>query len=137
MTSKPFEFPAPSSMTLSQAAKWYWETVPTIPDIIVHKAHGDSEWELRVDELKTLWDMKSRLRLAAALALYSQDQVDKFFAVFPLPPATHFLGLGIEYCGLNDKAFELAQVQLLNVAEFDRRLFPEVVGDLFDGAEIF
>ena len=77
-------FPKPDSMTASQAAKWYRAMIPLIPKIR-DQAIGDSDRERRLEEFKTHWRMKARLRMVAVSALYDPELADEFLQAFPLP----------------------------------------------------
>jgi len=115
-------------MTASDAAKWYRAMIPLIPKIKIDEAYGDSDKEIRLNEFKAHWMMKSRLRLAAALALYDPELVDEFFRGFTLPSVNEYLGSAFSVIQ-NEKAFDFALFQLLEISEFEKRVFPGTVGE--------
>lgn len=126
--STEFAFPKPNSMTASEAATWYRAMVPLIPKIKIDQAFGDNDSELRLEEFKSHWSMKARLRWAAALALYAPEVADEFFRGFPLPSVNEYLGSAFVVT-LNESAFEWALHQLLQVSEAEKRVFPGTVGE--------
>ncbi len=128
-----FTFPSPSSMTEFEAAKWYRSMVPQIPNIKIDEACWESERQIPVAEFKSHWDMKSRLRFAAALALFDQQLVDEFLQGFPLPSVNEYLGAA--FAITQDKsAFELALSNLLEITEVERRhLNPDFFVHVGDG----
>lgn len=126
--SAEFAFPKPNSMTASEAAHWYRAMVPLIPSIKIDEAYGDDDKEVRLSEFKTNWMMKSRLRVAAALALYDPETVDEFFQAFPLPSANEYLGAGFAIAQ-DESAFDCALQLLLLVTEKERRQFPGTIGE--------
>jgi hypothetical protein len=65
-------------MTISQAGDWYRDALDLIPAFVAQAPTA-------AERLDSAWDVKSRLRLAAALALYDQQLVREWFAAFPLP----------------------------------------------------
>ena len=123
-----FAFPKPDSMTASQAAEWYRAMVPLIPKIMNDDICGDSDREIRLEKFKAHWRMKSRLRLAAALALYDPELADEFFQGFPLPSVNECLGSAFAIIQ-DQRAFEWALNQLLQISEAERRKFPGTVGE--------
>nr|WP_298165896.1 hypothetical protein [uncultured Pseudomonas sp.] len=126
--STEFTFPKPNSMTASEAAKWYRAMVPLIPKIKIDDAYGDSDKELRLNEFKTHWMMKYRLRMAAALALYDPEFADEFLQGFPLPSVNECLGSAFAITQ-DEGAFEWALFELLQISEAEKRKFPGTVGE--------
>ena len=59
----PFPLPAPDSLQASEAAAWYYATVPLI-------ARPLEDAPQDVSKLDFAWSLTSRLRLAAALSLW-------------------------------------------------------------------
>jgi hypothetical protein len=132
-----FAFPKPGSMSASEAANWYRSMVPLIPKIQIENVYGDSEDELRVAKFKSLWAMKAKLRLAAALALHDAEIVDEFLQGFPLPSANEFLGSAftITQDERAQRTLDWAEIQLLEVTLPEQRKFPGTVGEAI-GMEI-
>jgi hypothetical protein len=126
--SAEFTFPKPASMTASEAAKWYRAMVPLVPKIKADDACGDSDRELRLEEFKSHWRMKARLRLAAALALYDPELADEFFQGFPLPSVNECLGSAFA-TSQDESAFRWALYELLEISEAEKRKFPGTIGD--------
>jgi hypothetical protein len=74
----PVAAPEPDSMTMADESKWYKEAIPLISEFVDAQL-SESE------RLQEAWNVKSRLRLLAAAALYDQELVLEFFQEFPLP----------------------------------------------------
>jgi hypothetical protein len=126
--SEEFVFPKPNSMTASEAANWYRAMIPLIPKIKIDEAYGDSDEEVRLNEFKTNWMMKSRLRIAAAAALRDPENAEEFLREFPLPSANEYLGSGFAIAQ-DERAFDCALQLLLLVTEKEKRKFPGTVGE--------
>jgi hypothetical protein len=82
----PFPLPAPDSLQASDAAAWYYATVPLIAGLLDDAAPHQSK-------LDFAWSLTSRLRLAAALSLWDQELVQDFFAIFTLPSMAELSGV--------------------------------------------
>ncbi|MGZ8217314.1 hypothetical protein [Methylomagnum sp.] len=120
----PAPFPAPESMTVANASTWYRAMIPFIPDAIGSEA----------DEFKSFvaaWGMKSRLRLAAALALYDQRLVARFFEAFPLPSVEEYIEKARANTGGDFGLDEILSL-LLTFSEKEKYAFPGTVGGIKD-----
>lgn len=115
-------------MLSSQAATWYRSMVPMIPKIRIDDYSGDNDWEEQCNLFQAQWGMKSRLRLAAAQALYSPELIGEFFDSFPLPSAMDYLGTAFTI-GRGEDVFEIALSLLTEVSEPEKRRFPGTVGE--------
>lgn len=82
----PFPLPAPDSLRASDAAAWYYATVPLIAGLLDNAPSSQSK-------LDFAWSLTSRLRLAAALSLFDQELVQDFFTVFSLPSMAELSGV--------------------------------------------
>ena len=82
----PFPLPAPDSLKASDAAAWYYATVPLIARLLDDAPTHQSK-------LDFAWSLTSRLRLAAALSLWDQELVQDFFAIFSLPSMAELSGV--------------------------------------------
>lgn len=130
--STEFPFPKPNSLTVNDAAKWYRAMVPLIPKIRIDDAFGDSDKQRRLEEFKSHWKMKARLRWAAALSLDDPEMAEEFFKGFPLPSVYECLGAAFAIAQ-DGSAFELALTNLLEITEEESRFLNPVffvhVGD--------
>jgi hypothetical protein len=124
----PFPLPAPDSMPIADAGKWYLATVPLIVGALI-----DDEDHLA--RLSDAWQMKSRLRLAAALSLYDQELVEEFFQAFPLPRIEDLRQISSTEAGDEPTAI-VALKALVAVSERELRAFPGTVGEAI-GLEIW
>jgi len=105
-------------MTLSNASAWYRNAIPLISAFL----DGDLSDRERLDEA---WNVKSRLRLAAALSLYDQELVNDFFRSFPLPRIKDLLELSQDH---EEESREFSALQLLlTVSEPETGAFPGIV----------
>lgn len=82
----PFPLPAPNSLKASDAAAWYYGTVPLIAGLL-------DDAPSHCSKLDFAWSLTSRLRLAAALSLWDQELVQEFFAIFSLPSMAELSGV--------------------------------------------
>ena len=115
-----FEFPKPNSMAYFEAIKWYTSMIPLIPTIKIDEASWEYEKKIPVAEFRAHWNMKSRLRLAAAQAMFDQNLVDEFFERFPLPSANEYLGAAFAITQ-SKSALKYALANLLQVSEIEKR----------------
>ena len=120
-SSLPLPIPLPNSLRSADAATWYRASVPLIANVLDRRPDYQAPFEFA-------WNLKSRLRLAAALSLWDQTLVEEFFAAFPL--------LSMDEMAARDPALEL----LLTISEAERRAFPGTVGEaigleLWDGKQ--
>lgn len=127
----PFPLPAPDSLRAIDAAQWYYATVPLIAGLL-------EDAPVRSSKLDFAWSLASRLRLAAALALWDQDLVGRFFATFELPSMAQLSGIDHydvlrydEGCGeLPDHVpDDEAVVNLLALVATQREAFDHTLGD--------
>ena len=123
-------FPKPNSMTFFEAVKWYVAMVQLIPKIKGDEYSSENEVEKIVDDFKNHWVMKSRLRLATAMAMYDPTLYSEFFNKFPLPSASEYLGDAFSVVKDRKKAVALALFHLLNITESERAAFPGVIGEM-------
>lgn len=134
-------FPKPNSMPFFEAVKWYVAMVQLIPKIKGDEYSSENEVEKAVDDFKNHWAMKSRLRLAAAMAMYDPELYSEFFIKFPLPSAYEYLGNAFSVIKDRKKAVAWALFQLLHITEAERAAFPGVIGemecDTDDGIHMF
>ena len=117
--------PAPDicSLTMAEASAWLRDAVSKIPSLL--ETDGDrSAHELLVDA----WDVKCRLRLAAALSLYSPHLVEKLFATFPLPSVDSLLALAKTQTSEEDVA-RFALDIVLRTSAVEKAAFPGTVGE--------
>jgi hypothetical protein len=124
----PIPYPAPGSLGGSDAARWYLRSVRAIPDAL------GRDREAR-EMVQLAWQLKSRLRLAAALALMDQEEAGEFLRKMPLPT----LDALFEEVGVFDPdAAQKALDMLLAISEAELCAFPTTTGgnpiDLDDGA---
>ncbi|WP_124540088.1 hypothetical protein [Piscinibacter terrae] len=139
----PFPVPRMNSMTAAEAAKWYRVTVPQIAAVLEGRPHYETAFD-------HAWDLKSRLRLVAALALYDQELVGEFLAAFPLPLKAVLLGQPDMDALMNlpDGEYVMpvpvpedeALARLLVISPTESRAFPGTVGEaigleLWDGRQ--
>jgi hypothetical protein len=116
----PVAAPEPDSMTMADASKWYRKAIPLIAEFVDAQL-SESE------RLQEAWNVKSRLRLLAAAALYDQELVMEFFQEFPLPRISDLLELSQSL--QNEKPEEAALRILLTVSEHEARAYPATVGE--------
>ena len=130
----PIPLPAPDSLRVADAAAWYRATVPLILDKL-DDGLDDAE---RFDQA---WQMKSRIRLAAALSLYDQELVEEFFHEFPLPCKATLLGRALAW--YDEESLEaFALRSLIAISPKEQRAFPGTVGEaigmeIWDGKQTF
>jgi hypothetical protein len=134
--SNPFPYPAPGSMTIAEASKWYLDFVPRISGVVPDQ--GDEDWVPHQNgdgsRLEQAWNIKSRLRLAAALALFDQELVSEFFEAFPLPTIKELLQRS--RASNNGKPSHRVGLDLLvAVSEKELTAFPGTLGESI-GAEV-
>ena len=126
----PLPIPQPDSLTIADAANWYRASVPLI-------AGASSSRPDYAEPFSYAWGLKSRLRLAGALALYDQELVNDFLQAFPLP-TQHEMLLAAAASGAGNDFQSEALAMLLAVSESERKAFPGTVGEcigleLWDG----
>ena len=107
-------------MTVAEASTWIRESIPLISDLV----NPDLE---PFDQLQEAWDIKSRLRLLAGVALYDQELVSEFFMAFPLPRIDELLMMFRD--AADEEPAQAALRFLLNVSESEVRAFPGTVGE--------
>ena len=114
----PFPYPEPGSLLSKEAVKWYLESVLRIPEVI-------SQDQEPHEMLPEVWEVKSRLRLAAALALVDPFQSDRFLLKMPMPTIESLLD---SYAPDHEDAERQAIERLLTVSDEERCAFPTTVG---------
>ena len=122
------QFPQPNSMTAADAASWYCTTVALIP-MIASKVPAHSEWLERYDAFVECWNLKCRLRLAAAIAMYDLEITTEFFQKLPLPSAMDYLGQAY-FWSRGERVFETALELLGTVSEQERHAFPGSIREM-------
>ncbi|MGO1070830.1 hypothetical protein [Lysobacter sp. CA199] len=121
----------PDSLTIADAANWYRASVPLI-------AGASASRPDYAEPFPYAWSLKSRLRLAGALALYDQEAVDEFLRAFPLPTQHEMLLAAFAASAEGGDFHGAALATLLTVCESERKAFPGTVGEcigleLWDG----
>ena len=123
-TRLPLPIPLPDSLRIADAAKWYCASVPLIATVL--DTRPDYE-----EPFSYAWGLKSRLRLAAALALYDQEFVVKFLEAFPLPPQKEVLRMAT-LLPVQTEGEDAAITLLLTISESEYRAFPGTVEECID-----
>jgi hypothetical protein len=109
-------------MRVADAAKWYRASVPLIATVLEQRpAH--------LEPFVFAWNLKSRLRLAGALALWDQELVNEWLASFPLPTIDEFAERSAERHPQREIDPDIALEMLLVVSEQEKRAFPGTVGE--------
>ncbi len=122
--------PKPNTMTFFEAAKWYLAMIQLIPKIKLDQKDSENEVEKIADDFKNHWDMKSRLRLAAALSLFDAALHSEFFNKYPLPSADEYLGSAFSCIKNRRKAVAWALFQLLRITEAELATIPGTISEM-------
>jgi hypothetical protein len=123
------QFPQPNSMRAADAASWYCTTVTLIP-MIARKVPAHYDWLEQYDAFVECWNLKCRLRLAAAIAMYDLEITGEFFQKLPLPSAMDYLGQAYFWSRGKGGVFETALQLLGTVSEQEKRAFPGSIGEM-------
>jgi hypothetical protein len=125
----PFERPAPVSMRIADAAKWYLSLVERLPDCL-----GGIEGDPR--RFERAWFLKNEMRQAAVKALFDPALKREFFEAMPLQAADEMLRAAAGE-GSNPHAQALRALTTVTLAE--RRAFPgnveEEIGATIPGGD--
>jgi hypothetical protein len=115
----PFPYPAPDSFWAREAMKWYLERVLRIREVLT----PDQEPPELAEQA---WELKSRLRLAAAFAMREQELTPEFLRKMPLPSLDQLY----EETGAFDPDDAARKVcdAILTVTEEEMCAFPTTVG---------
>jgi hypothetical protein len=115
----PFAFPEPGSLGYDEAGRWYLDTVRKIPGVL-------SRDRSPAEMLAQAFEVKSRLRLAAALALVEQEMAEEFLRKTAFASIDQLLE---KSGGFGDEAERQALVRLITVTEMEKRAFAATVGE--------
>jgi hypothetical protein len=115
----PFPYPAPGTLGSTQAANWYLESVRAIPGVLKRD-------RTPAEMLQEAWQIKSRLRLAAALAMIEQELVEEFLRKMPLPSIDALLSAT---GNAGAEAERKALVKIVSITAGEKNAFPATVGE--------
>ncbi|HET7728429.1 MAG TPA: hypothetical protein VFK48_00225 [Usitatibacter sp.] len=113
----PFPYPAPGTLGPAEAVKWYLESVRAIPGALKRDRSP-------AEMLEEAWQIKSRLRLAAALALVEQELAEEFLRKMPLPSIDALLA-----GAWDEEAERRALVKIVSITVGEKNAFPATIGE--------